>query len=142
METNLDLAAAVAASDLGREFERTKTKKQEVESLVNSALAVLARNGPYALFLYLPSRSDRMAEPLAGKLYGLVHRELALGGQPDARHSERLRELAKLAENLDRLLVARKLLNQTLTYVRYHAKCLPDRKNEPASHADAKGAQR
>jgi hypothetical protein len=63
---------------------------------------------------------------LADALFGLLYREMG-AGREKAPFAERLQALAKLAENLDRLLVARKLLIQALTYTRYHVKLLPDR---------------
>ncbi len=123
---DLDLAAARAANELGARFANERRPRQEVEKLIGNAMAVLSQAGPYALFLYLASQNPPAAY-IAEWLFALLHRELQVESSERMTNPERLRVMADLAMDLDRLLVARKLLMQALTYARYHAKCLEDR---------------
>ncbi len=129
---NLDLDCALAGGRIGRQF-RSDVKKQDLEGLYTSSAAVLAENGPYAMFLYLWSRRDKnkgISETLREGLY--LHVCQAVGWNPgSAAGQPMLESVARLSEDFNRLLLVRKVLGQTLSYLRYHAKALaaePDRR--------------
>jgi len=135
---NLDLECAKAANAIAAELGKDKDAAQELEKLATAGGAVLAENGPYAFYLYLWSRSKRRqkkqdgseervrftpAEKIAEETYRVVAMALALGPVPKPWSWEStLAKMQEVGGNLERLLLAKKLLGQTLTYLRYHAK--------------------
>jgi hypothetical protein len=134
---NLDLECAEAAREMSNQMERSdpKPKKQDLEGLFTDSAAVLAENGPYALFLYLWSRTTKkdghLAERLIQQLYKLVTTILKAGSN-ETQVTRMMPVLAEISRDLDRLLVARKLMMQTLTYLRYHAKTFQSSTEPPA----------
>lgn len=123
---NLDLACAkegkTIAEKLSKE-DKTNAEKpsKELEKLVTSALAVLEEQGVYALFLFLKSRSSNEAKKVSDTLHTFLKKTPQqaplLAGNTDVFTS-----LQQVAKDLDKLLLARDLLRQTLVYARYHAR--------------------
>ena len=114
---NLDLACA----KVGKTIADRPSK--ELENLITSALAVLEEQGIYALFLYLKAQGNNknIGETVSNKLYDFLKKT------PQQSHlledgSDILSALQKLGENLDKLLMARELVRQSLVYARYHAR--------------------
>jgi hypothetical protein len=120
------------------------------ETHITKSLAVLQQDGVYAFFLYQESKrkkakggkatkgsageatkgtaggdgAGRASDP-AGKVSDLAAQMLR--DDPIsvlARDGSIFEEVRKLAENLDDLLLAKRLVEQTLIYARYHAKAL------------------
>jgi len=124
---NLDLESAAAAGRIVSALG--KVKKQELEGLCTSAGTVLAENGPYAMFLYLWSRSrdkgDRTSEALRKELYSHVCQAVQWNAGSNSGEAM-LQSLAKMSEDFNRLLLMRKVLSQALSYLRYHAKAIAE----------------
>jgi hypothetical protein len=112
---NLDLACA----KVGKTIAERPSK--EIENLVTSALAVLEEQGVYALFLFLKTRGGSGAENVNEKIYEFLkvtpQQAPLLSDNADVFTS-----LQQMATNLDKLLLARDLVRQTLVYARYHAR--------------------
>lgn len=112
---NLDLACA----KMGKAIAETSSK--DLENLVTNALAVLEEQGIYALFLFLKTRGGNGAENVNQKIYEFLKetpkQAPLLSDDPDVFAS-----LQQMAEDLDKLLLARDLVRQTLVYARYHAR--------------------
>jgi hypothetical protein len=112
---NLDLACA----KVGKTIAERPSK--ELENLVTSALAVLEEQGVYALFLFLKTRGGSEAENGNKKIYEFLKVTLQqvhlLSDNADVFTSPQ-----EMAEDLDKLLLARDLVRQTLVYARYHAR--------------------
>jgi hypothetical protein len=112
---NLDLACA----KVGKTIAERPSK--ELENLVTSALAVLEEQGIYALFLFLKTRGGSGAENVNEKIYEFLkvtpQQAPLLSDNADVFTS-----LQQMATNLDKLLLARDLVRQTLVYARYHAR--------------------
>jgi hypothetical protein len=112
---NLDLKCA----ELGRGLAELQADSKNVdEKVFNSALSVLEEQGPYACFLYLQGRVDKVGRKITEEATTFL-RSL-LDGNKDSK--EPLEFIQDLASDLDRLLFARDLLRQGLVYGRYHAK--------------------
>jgi hypothetical protein len=112
---NLDLACA----EVGKTIAARPSK--ELENLITSALAVLEEQGIYALFLFLKARGDTLAKNVSQEL-----REF-LEGTPQQAHllsgnADVFASFQEMAQDFDRLLLARDLVRQTLVYARYHAR--------------------
>lgn len=112
---NLDLACA----KVGKTIAERPSK--ELENLVTSALAVLEEQGIYALFLFLKTRGGSAANNVNKELYEF------LKATPEqapvlSNNADIFTSLEQLANDLDKLLLARDLVRQTLVYARYHAR--------------------
>jgi hypothetical protein len=112
---NLDLACA----KMGKTIAERPSK--ELENLVTSALAVLEEQGIYALFLFLKTRGGSGVENVNQKIYEFLkvtpQQAPLLSDNADVFTS-----LQQMAKDLDKLLLARDLVRQTLVYARYHAR--------------------
>lgn len=109
---NLDLACA----KVGKTIAEMPSK--ELEKLVTNALAVLEEQGIYALFLFLKARGDKnVSKELRKFLKVTPQRAPLLSGNADVFTS-----LQQIGNDLDKLLLARDLVRQTLVYARYHAR--------------------
>ena len=112
---NLDLTCA----KVGKTIAERPSK--ELENLITSALAVLEEQGIYALFLFLKTRGGSGAENVNQKIYEFLkvtpQQAPLLSGNADVFTS-----LQQMAKDLDKLLLARDLVRQTLVYARYHAR--------------------
>ena len=112
---NLDLACARAGKTIA------EIPSKELENLVTDALAVLEEQGVYALFLFLKTRGGSGAENVNQKIYEFLkvtpQQAPLLSGNADVFTS-----LQQMAKDLDKLLLARDLVRQTLVYARYHAR--------------------
>lgn len=112
---NLDLACA----KVGKTIAERPSK--ELENLITSALAVLEEQGIYALFLFLKTRGGSGAENVNQKIYEFLkvtpQQAPLLSGDADVFTS-----LQQMATDLDKLLLSRDLIRQTLVYARYHAR--------------------
>jgi len=109
---NLDLACAKAGKTIAEH------PSKELENLVTSALAVLEEQGVYALFLFLHSKGEIS---LCKKMYELL-KETPQQAPLLIDREDDWKSLQQMAEDLDKLLLARDLLRQSLIYARYHAR--------------------
>lgn len=132
---NVDLEAAVAASAVLAPFRPDKVRRADLEKLYSDTAAVLAENGPYAMFLYLWARSKKakkgQPDPAGMTMRGgyelLVKLELVSGGEPFSAESA-MKGIAEMSGDFDRLMLARQLLMQLTAYLRYHAKTVERQK--------------
>jgi hypothetical protein len=94
----------------------------KLENTITKSLGVLQENGVYAFFLYLEYRiGDKGAPQVKEQTLSLLrHTEVRLL-LPGNQHFEAVQQLTN---DLDKLLLARQLIEQTLIYARYHAKAL------------------
>lgn len=109
--TNLEIRCA----ELGRNLAGINGMDEKV---LNAALAVLEEQGPYAMFLYLRARHDKVVKDVE------QHARSFLQGIFGNRISNNdiLSIATTLANNLDDLLFTRDLLRTALSYARYHLK--------------------
>ncbi len=125
--SNLDSRCAKFGYDLVKAVapkgSLPKGDKAKLENTITKSLGVLQENGVYAFFLYLEYRLKELgAEQMKSHSLGLLrHADVSLLAQNEKDHFVAVRQLT---ENLDSLLLARQLIEQTLIYARYHAKAL------------------
>jgi hypothetical protein len=114
---NLDLACAMKGKAIAEKSSK------ELENLITQALAVLEEQGIYALFLFL-----KMREGIGdGTVYQRIHSFLKKTPQQAPLLSDNHKDILTLlkeeiANDLDKLLLARDLVRQTLVYARYHVR--------------------
>jgi len=122
---NLDIACAQAGKEIAE-----KSPKGLEKTLID-ALAVLEEQGIYALFLLLEARSGKgkSAEcEIDSKISDLLKKTpkqsplLSGGGDLYNNNNNLYNSLQRMSEDLDRLLLARDLIRQTLVYACYHAR--------------------
>lgn len=116
---NLDLACAKAGQAIAEK------PSKELENLVTNALAVLEEQGVYALFLFLETRkeSNNITSKITSKVRKLLRETPRQAPLLHNNNNEVVfPSLQQMAEDLDKLLLARDLLHQTLVYARYHAR--------------------
>jgi hypothetical protein len=136
---NLDRICAEYGYQICQSVLGQFNKKSDTENLITKSLSVLQEDGVYAFFLYLASQikdkgekektSSKAARVLADKATTLLSTDhLALFPQDTQgvheKGMEYIRKEGGLADNLDQLLLAKRVLEQTLIYARYHAKAL------------------
>lgn len=117
---NLDLSCAKAGKAIA------ERPSDDLCKVLTDALAVLEEQGLYAIFLYLEKAvSGRKKEELAQD----VRKKLSTFLKETPRQAPLLSDnadvftsLPQMAEDLDKLLLARDLVRQTLIYARYHAR--------------------
>lgn len=98
---------------------------KQAENHITKSLGVLQEDGVYAFFLYQVSRGSR-EKPGADKLVEQARSFLREAGiQAFQNASDPLQAVRDhLANDLDQLLLAKRLLEQALIYARYHARAL------------------
>jgi len=116
---NLDLVCAKA----GKKIAAKPSK--ELENLVTNALAVLEEQGVYALFLFLKAQTGKtrqLAEDIHDKLFTFLKKTPQQAPLLSDNGDDIFASLQQMAKDLDKLLMARDLVRQTLVYARYHAR--------------------
>jgi len=97
----------------------------KTENLITKSLGVLQEDGVYAFFLFLRSRGEGEKKgtiKLIDQACILLRSAGIKGFQEPSDPLKAVRD--ELSNNLDQLLLAKRLLEQTLIYARYHAKAL------------------
>lgn len=115
---NLDLACA----KMGKTIAENPSK--ELENIVTNALAVLEEQGVYALFLFLKvqtGKNKEMAKSICGKLFTFL-KETPKQAPLLSNNNDVFTFLQQMAKDLDKLLLCRDLVRQSLVYARYHAR--------------------
>lgn len=124
--TILDLKCAKYGYEILIAINRPADKKK-IEAMINKALGVLMEDGLYAFALYAKSESgDKKPEEItAWFLYEKTHALLKDGDISLLTNNDYLAAIrGELADNIDKLLLAKELVERTLIYARYHAKAL------------------
>jgi hypothetical protein len=137
MEKNIDLKCAEYGNKIITEIKSPRDKKK-IESMISKALGVLQEDGLYAFSVYVKAKRDGKSteEITAGKLFEIAFdllkdNEVAIISKNATDFNNSIR--TELANDLDRLLFAKELLERTLIYARYHAKALSGREAEKES---------
>lgn len=118
---NLDLECAKISEKITRELSEDKKKRKEAEPHITSAIGVLQEDGVYALYLYLKAKNKDIHQKIETETPQLLHK-IFPGSRYDTQNGL---EIAKdLSSNLEKLLIAKEVLERTLVYARYHVKAL------------------
>lgn len=126
---NLDQLCAQFGYQIADETRRAFGKAADAENHITKSLGVLQEDGVYAFFLYQQSRGEREkkgAKALQEQAHALLAEQFAVfkSEQNSLVAVRGDKKIRGLAENLDELLLAKRLLEQALIYARYHAKAL------------------
>lgn len=107
-------------------FGADKKAAEKAENLITQALAVLQEQGVYAFFLFLrsrPSKQQDAADKISLQAQEAL-RELHIKPFDAVKHPDVLSAVRDMSNDLDDLLLAKRVLEQSLIYARYHAKAL------------------
>jgi len=123
---NLDRFCAEQGDTLARAVASALDDAKKADNLITKALSVLQEQGLYAYVLFCRSRGDgenvgalKLEEVTSDML---ADERLNLVGTGDLL--EEIRRENGLASDLEKLLLACKILEQALIYARYHAKAM------------------
>lgn len=123
---NLDYETAKTAQHIIADTKTPKIEPSDVENLATKALGVLQENGVYACLLYLYSRTNDKEKPVSKiiRLKLLALTQLAGENPPPDDNAETALKFLndKICNDLETLLLTKKLWEQTLIYTRYEAK--------------------
>ena len=118
---NLDFECAKISEQIKNVLLTSEPKaRKEAESLITKAIGVLQEDGIYAFYLYLKARQKPIytsIEEETMKLLKMVFPSLNI----DRQGHQVARDLVS---DLDKILLAKELLERVLIYSRYHAKAL------------------
>lgn len=127
---NLDrLAARHAQEIIRRTVKEQKKKAKDMDNTVTKTLGVLQENGVYACFLFLLAKEKENGQVVVEEMLNLLD-GLGFGwGKPmkddkiDIESEVVLKHISdNVTVNLERLLLTKEILEQTLIYARYGAK--------------------
>ncbi len=127
---NLDQLCAQYGYEIAKQVHQVLGKN--AENHITKSLGVLQEDGVYAFFLYQVSRGEREkqgAEHLKEQATALLKKveiqpfDAVLDPLEAVRGNKQIKGLA---DHLDQLLLAKRLLEQALIYARYHVKSLEE----------------
>lgn len=136
----LDMKCAKYGSEIVSEIDNAAKERNKIETMITKTLGVLQEDGVYAFALYSKSKSGegntgintekKTAKLIYGKTFKLLKAD-KIGILPETCHDFLLGIRQSLAEgkDLDKLFLAKELLERTLVYARYHAKALDSNSN-------------
>ncbi len=121
---NLDFYCMQYGQKLGMRKEGKSKEKKQHENNIRDALAVLAEDGVYAMFVWLESKKLSKIRVGLRKLMNekKIKKYLLNGKEFDKKFDKFCENLQEIARDLDKLLFLKKILERTLTYALYHAK--------------------
>lgn len=111
--------------DIGQAIFSEASCKPDVENIARKALGVLQEDGVYAMFLWLEYKGKNINEKLIDLLNKPEIKKRLLNNSenfPDDNFNKFCEKLKTVAEDIDKLLFLKKILERTLTYALYHAK--------------------
>jgi len=130
MSTIVNLETVCA--ECGMKLVSWASGKEQVaicENLINKALGILVENGFYAMGVYLTSRKDKEkdgAKHILRELMTMLSEnpvKLMKSGFAGKVEAD-LDVIREVTENLPRLMLARRLAENALTFGRYHCKAI------------------
>jgi len=105
--------------------EISKIGDSNLESNLRKALGVLQEDGVYAMFLWLESKEGKNIRKILIRLLNeseIRKHLLTNSSNFPENFSKFCEKLRKIAQDMDKLLFVKKLLERTLVYALYHAK--------------------
>jgi hypothetical protein len=108
MAKNLDMECAKLGAQIGSKSD---------DKTLTEALSVLEEQGVYAFFLFLAQKNERRCLTESCRTFLKDHLPGGFGSDNDV-----LKATQQIATDIDKLLLARDLLRQSMIYGRYHAK--------------------
>lgn len=131
----LDMKCAEYGSKIVSEIDNAAKERNKIETMITKTLGILQEDGIYAFALYSESKSGggntekKTAKLIYDKTFELLKAD-KIGILPETCDDFLVGIRQNLATDLDKLFLAKELLERTLVYARYHAKALCSNANE------------
>lgn len=130
---NLDFLCARYEQEIVKSIER-EVRKSDIENMLQKSLGVLQEDGIYAFTVYLDSEGafkdnvddkEKAVKEILKNVWNLLSDTGIALVNGECKRDNVYPELQKLSEDLNRLFLAKDLIEKGLIYARYHAKALP-----------------
>ena len=125
MLETLEYKALSAAKDAVECALKKGVKMDKLENAATKVWGVLQEHGIYAAFLWLAAQGQSEHNLIAKTMWNALHSaQLVSNRVNDARHAARVleRNCEALLHDLGQVMLARRILEQVLLYLRYSAK--------------------
>lgn len=144
--TNLDYLAAKYAQDVIAQTQGVD--KSTVENAITKVLGVLQEQGVYACFVFALSRAksdnneSQSMQAIVSEMAKLLHKlDFAVTYEKNGAAEATLKQVAEhVTQDLERLLLAKDVLEQMLIYARYGAKARKDMVQDTPTENQQQGA--
>lgn len=114
---NFDAMTAEYAARIVAEARKAGVKSTDADTRVTSAMNILTEQGIYAMFLWLREKNYSWISSPLNQFFKAPENPLCIGGKlPD--HAACL----ELTASLEKMFLAKQLIEQILTYARHMAK--------------------
>ena len=137
-KVNLDFLCAKHGQDIIRSIEQEvvdqKIKKNDIENMLQKSLGILQEDGIYAFTVYLDSEGafkdkidgkEKVVKAILKNAWNLLSSTDIALVKGVCEKENVYPELQRLSEDLNKLFLAKDLIERCLIYARYHTKALP-----------------
>ena len=137
-DVNLDFLCARYGQEIVKSIEsmEREVRKSDIENMLQKSLGILQEDGIYAFTVYLDSegafKDDADGRDKEKVVKGILKNVWSLLSDTGIAlvNGECMRDvvytgLQRLSEDLDKLFLAKDLIEKCMVYARYHAKALP-----------------
>lgn len=114
---NLDALCATRAGDISENH----TLPKSFETILRNSMGVLREEGVFAFYIYLLANDDKGGKIILDCIYNLLKNKNT-GPLMDPKGDDERKGIIKITEDLPSLLLARQLIERTLTYALYGLK--------------------
>jgi len=124
MENNLDQLCFSKSLEIVKYLknlsdQNIKKKAKDLENFIQKLLGIVQEDGVFAFFIYLKANENTCKEAkIEEKIINLLNETL------DKKLNENLASIKSLGNDINKLLLAKSLIEKTLIYARYQAKSM------------------
>ena len=137
-DVNLDFLCARYGQEIVKSIESMgrEVRKSDIENMLQKSLGILQEDGIYAFTVYLDSEGafkddadgrdkEKAAKGILKNVWSLLSDTGVALVNGECMRDVVYTELQRLSEDLDKLFLAKDLIEKCMVYARYHAKALP-----------------
>jgi hypothetical protein len=131
-KVNLDFLCAKYGQEMVKGIERVK--KSDIENMLQKSLGVLQEDGIYAFTVYLDSEGafkdnvqgkEKAVKEILENVWNLLSDPNIALVNGECKREVVYPAFQRLSEDLNKLFLAKDLIERSLVYARYHARALP-----------------
>ena len=137
-DVNLDFLCARYGQEIVKSIEsmEREVRKSDIENMLQKSLGILQEDGIYAFTVYLDSEGafkddadgrdkEKVVKGILKNVWSLLSDTSVALVNGECMRDVVYTELQRLSEDLDKLFLAKDLIEKCMVYARYHAKALP-----------------
>lgn len=137
-DVNLDFLCARYGQEIVKSTEsmEREVRKSDIENMLQKSLGILQEDGIYAFTVYLDSEGafkddadgrdkEKVVKGILKNVWSLLSDTSVALVNGECMRDVVYTELQRLSEDLDKLFLAKDLIEKCMVYARYHAKALP-----------------